>query len=144
LASAAAIWLACAWVTSPAAAAAASAARRWCPLGGADGEMVHQAARADDAQAHAGRGAVLPSSDLQVGGCRAPGPRRAREQLRRAVAFDRELDLAAAGVAEGVAHDLGHGGRDARLVLASKPSSRRDLPRALARAHHVLLVRTPR
>ena len=37
----------------------------------------------------------------------------------------KELDLAAAGVLEGVAGDLGDRGGDARLVLASKPSRRR-------------------
>ena len=62
------------------------------------------------------------------------------EELRRALAFDRELDLAAAGVAEGVARDLGHRGRDARLVLRLEAEQRGELARALARDHDVLLV----
>ena len=39
------------------------------------------------------------------------------QQLRRALAFERKFDSAAFRVAEGVADDLRHGGRDARLIL---------------------------
>jgi len=63
-----------------------------------------------------------------------------RKQLRRPVAFERELDLAAAGVAVGVAHDLGHRGGDARLVLRLEAEQGGYLACALARRHHVLLV----
>ncbi len=48
--------------------------------------------------------------------------------------FQREFDLAALRVAEGVADNLGHGGRDARLVLAVEAQqSRRSDGRAGAR-----------
>ena len=72
-----------------------------------------------------------------------PGPlslTRTTQQLRRALAFERELDLAAAGVAEGVARDLRNGGGDARLVLSVEAEQPGDLARALARHDHVLLV----
>src|SRR6185295_16697026 len=62
------------------------------------------------------------------------------EELRRALALDRELDLSAARIAEGVARDLGHRGGDAHLVLRVEADQRRDLSRPLPRAHDVVLV----
>ena len=52
----------------------------------------------------------------------------------------RNSTVPAAGVLEGVARDLRHRGRDARLVLAVEAEQRRDLARALAREHDVALV----
>jgi hypothetical protein len=62
------------------------------------------------------------------------------QELGRAPAFDRDLDLAPTCVHERVARDLGHRGGDARLVLAVEAEAGGDLPGPLTSRDHVLLV----
>ena len=61
------------------------------------------------------------------------------QELRRRAAFHVELDAALSRVLEDVARDLGDRGGDARLVLGVEAQVPRDLPRALAGHHHVVL-----
>src|SRR5688572_17538396 len=62
------------------------------------------------------------------------------KHLGQAFAFESEFDFAAAGVAIGVARDLGDGSSDASLVLPIEAQQARNLATALAGNHHVLLV----
>ncbi len=96
--------------------------------------------RADEADAHAGGRPVFPAQDQCDVADAGPLVRDPDVQhLREAFAFERELHLAAAGVAECVARDLGNGRGDARLILPVEAEQAGDLPRALARDDHVLL-----
>jgi hypothetical protein len=61
------------------------------------------------------------------------------KQLGRGPAFDGELDAASASVVEGVAHDLGDRGGEARLMLHVVAEERTYLACALARTHNVTL-----
>ena len=59
-----------------------------------------------------------------------PGPDRGRqrEELRRGLALDGILDAAGAGVAEGVAHDLGDRRRDPGLLGLIETEETCELP----------------
>ena len=106
-----------------------------------DGELIHQPARADQAQAHAGRGSIASSEDfVEILDALTFVRDNDAEELRGRLPLDREMNLAAAGVAEGVARDLRHGGSDADLILVLEAEQLRDLARALARRHHVAFV----
>src|SRR6185312_15407841 len=78
--------------------------------------------------------------ERDIGNARALVAHLHDEELRGAVALQRELDLASARVAIGVAGDLRNGRRDARLVLTVEAEVARDLTRALPRDDHVLFV----
>ena len=56
------------------------------------------------------------------------------------LAFEQILDLAAAGVVEGIARDLGNRGRDAGLILRVEAEQPGDLAGALARGDRIVLV----
>ncbi len=61
------------------------------------------------------------------------------EPAGKTLAFERKFHLAAAGVAKGIARNLGHGSGDACLVLTVETQQCGDLPGALARDDDVLL-----
>ena len=63
---------------------------------------------------------------------------------RRNVACDGEGHLAAAAVVEGVARDLGDGGRNARLLPAVEAEEAGELPRSLPGEDDVVLARQRR
>src|SRR5262249_2939556 len=91
------------------------------------------------AHAHAGRGGVAAVEDglevLDAG----PPVADADEEGGRGLPVEEELDLAAAGVLEGVAGDLGDGGGDAGLGLGRGAEQARQLAGALPGQHHVVL-----
>ena len=100
---------------------------------GADIDLVHQAMRTDQSKTHARPRLITPAQDVrQVRDTRALVTHADHQQLRCGLALEHELDLAAAGITERVAGDLGYRGRDARLVLAVEIEQRRDLPGSLA------------
>jgi hypothetical protein len=77
---------------------------------------------------------------LAFGG-RAAGRNRHLEALAAlAVLLDQENGTPAESQLAGAARHFRHRGRDAHLVLLRKAEQRRDLARALAQQHHVLLT----
>jgi hypothetical protein len=103
-------------------------------------ELVHEASGAHDAHAHAGAGPVAAVQDeIQIRDARSVVGNADKEQLRRAFAFERKVDVAAACVAECVAGDLRHCGRHAHLILRLEAEQPRNLPRALPDGDDVLL-----
>ena len=110
-------------------------------LGRLDGELVHQPPGADDPEPHPRRRTVLAVHDAREVGDAGTGVADADdEELGTRLALHPEVHLAAAGIGEGVARDLGHGRRDAGLLLHVEAEERGDLPGALAGRHHVVLV----
>ena len=106
-----------------------------------DVESIHQPARADHPEAHAGRRSVLvPRGSGRAPDAGAPVRYPDQEDLGRGTALEHELDLATLGVLEGVAGDLGHRGRDTRLVLHVEAEEPAICRRALPRQHHVALA----
>ena len=101
---------------------------------GVDREGVHQPAGADEAEAHAGRGRVLPAQHgVEVGDAR---PAVLDGDVEGA-AVDGEQGRPAAGVLDGVPGDLAHGRGEANLVLGVEPEEGGDLPGPLAGEDHV-------
>ena len=83
-----------------------------------DLECVHQPPRAEQPDPHPGRGLVRTGQHrLQVGDAGTAVAGHDDEALRRRLAGQAELDLAAARVLVGVAGDLRDRGGDPRLVL---------------------------
>jgi len=108
---------------------------------GVDLEMIHQPARADEAEPHPGLRAVLAVEDrVEVGDALALVADADREQLRHGARIDHEFGAAAAGVAVGVAGELGDRGGDAGLVLRHEAEQLGDAARALAHRDHVALA----
>jgi hypothetical protein len=104
--------------------------RRAGALDGPDLQAIHQALRAEDADAHPRRRAVAAGHDVVQSMDAAPAVRHAHGQhLRPRGAFDGELDRAAGGVLEGVAGDLRDRRRHAGLVLPVEAHDLRDLSR---------------
>ena len=104
-----------------------------------DDEPIHQAAGADDAQAHSGGRLVLAGEDLvEIADARSLVDRPDEQRRPRAV-LEQELAAAPAGVSHRVAADLRGRGGDARLVLGAEAEQGGDLARTLARDHHVAL-----
>ncbi len=102
-----------------------------------DLEPVHQPARPDNADAEPGLRDIPAVHDrLEVADARPALADADRDPDRRPL-VDLELDAAPAGVLEGVAGDLGRGGRDARLVELGKSQQARDLAGSLPRQHDV-------
>src|SRR5581483_10044609 len=62
------------------------------------------------------------------------------KDLRPGLALHVELDAPAAGVAEGIARDLGHRGGDARLILSIEAEQLGQPARALAADHDIALL----
>ncbi len=107
----------------------------------ADVDLVHQPMDADDPDSHAGLRAVPPAQHLvEIGNTRAFIAHLREQQLGCALAFQREFDFAAAGVAESIACNFGDGRGDARLVLRIKTDEAGNLACALARYDDVLFV----
>ena len=105
---------------------------------GLDVDPVHQAPRAEDAEAHAGGRVVSPGQDaVQLGDAGAAVAYAHQQDLGRGRAFNGKLDHAVAGVIVDIARQLGNRGRDAHLVLAAEAAQRGHLARALARGDDV-------
>ena len=108
---------------------------------GIDLHLVHEAVRADDADAHAGGGLILPAHYVgEICNARTLVADADQQQLRRTGAFEREFNFAALRVAECIAHDFRHGGRNSRLVLAVETDNPGNLAGTLPRDHDVLLL----
>ena len=96
--------------------------------------------RVPDAESHAG---VRHRPSTTAPRSAMPPPRSGHlddQQLRHRAAFDPERHLPAFGVAERVPRDLGHGGRNTRLVLRIELEDAGDLARALPGEDDVGLV----
>jgi hypothetical protein len=112
---------------------------------GLDLEIVHQTPGAYDAHAHPrGRSITAFQDSVQIFDA-GPGVRNANDQgFGKGVAFDGIIygvyDFAAARVTEGVAGDLGDGGRDTGLILRVESREACDLTRALAGGDGVVFV----
>jgi hypothetical protein len=102
-----------------------------------DLELVAEPFGADDALAQPCPGHILSGEDLREITDTRPVVPHVSEEARR-LAFDGELGLAAAGVAEGVAGNLGDGGGEACLVLLWKTKQPRDVARPLPGGHNIL------
>jgi len=105
-----------------------------------DLELVHQSPGSDDAETHAGRGAIGAVEDVgEPGDARALIGNDDLEQLRGRAAFYPELHLSSARIAEGVARDLRHRGGDPRLVLSIEAEEAGELPGPLPGEDDVVL-----
>ena len=111
------------------------------PRRGLDRERIHQAARAEDADAHA-RGRAMDTVENAVDILNArPGVTNDDFEMRSAVLIgDAVFDAPAFAVFDRIARDLGHGGGDARLILRHEAEQPRDLTRTLTRLHDVVLL----
>ena len=99
-------------------------------------KCIHQALRAQQANAHARRRLVRTS---QYGGqIRNAGSAIAHDD-HKGIVCQPEFDLTAAGIFERIAHDLRHRGCDPRLVLPVEADEFRQPPRPLARHNDVCL-----
>ena len=95
-----------------------------CPAAdlGFDFEVVHQTARAEDAEPHAALRAILSVEDeLDIGDARSLVRYFYLEHLRRGLRIEKELGAAAAGIAEGVSRQFRDSRCDPRLVLGFEP-----------------------
>ncbi len=107
---------------------------------GVDLEVIHEAARADQAEPHAALRAVLAVENaLQIGDAGTLVADADAQQLRRLGLLDHEFGAAAAGIAEGVARNFGNGGGDPGLVLPLEAEQFGDAARALTHRDDVAL-----
>ena len=106
-----------------------------------DLEPVAQPPGAEDAQPHAGGGAIAAVEHVRSA-WRCPGPRsRTRDHQRgRRRASSSNVTLPPRGVLEGVAGDLRDRRRQPGLVLRVEAEQPRDLARPLAGEHDVVLA----
>jgi len=106
-----------------------------------DFETIHEPPRTHDSQTHPGFGSVLAAEDfIHIDDAGAPVGNVDDEDLGRSGPFHEEFRAAAGSILEGVAGDLGDGGREARLLLGVETEQTRDLAGALMSGNHILLV----
>ena len=124
-----------------AARAGASRASPRCPPARCGSRIYRAAARAADADAHAGRRLVAPGQHvLEVRNATAAVAHVDHEPLRARFDVDREIDRAAAGVSECVSDNLRHSCRNSRLFGSVEAEEGGDVRRALPADDDVLLV----
>jgi hypothetical protein len=75
-----------------------------------------------------------------VGNARTLVTHRDLQHLRTGLALEVELDVPPAGIGEGVAGNLRHGGGDAGLILGLEPQYLGNLPRPLAGEDYIRLT----
>lgn len=109
-------------------------------------ERVSEPPRAEDPHTHARCRAIAAVENGGEFSDSWPGVLDAQDEVRRvgsvalAHGAEGEADATTAAVAEGVARDLGHCGREPRLLLRVDAEQGRDLARALPREDDILLV----
>ena len=62
------------------------------------------------------------------------------KELRRCLALEEEFSFSPAGVGDGIAGDLRHGGGNSRLILSLESQQFRNLSRSLADEDHVMFM----
>src|ERR1700733_7177921 len=108
---------------------------------GLDREMMHQAAGADDTEAHAALGAILPVEDrLDIGDARSLVGDPDVEDLRRGRWIENELGTSSVRITVGVSRQLRNSGCDPGLVLSFKSQQLGQPMGALAHGDDVRLV----
>jgi hypothetical protein len=98
--------------------------------------MIHKPLRAYDPHAQSCR-RLIPAAQNSV------KVRNSRTRVRNPNLQHlgcEELDLSSAGIPESVPRDLGHGGRDARLLLWIEPEQGRNCSGPLACGHDIALA----
>jgi hypothetical protein len=102
-------------------------------------EPIHEPAGTDQPEAHAGRRLVLvPENPVELPDAGTVVRHPHQEDLGRSPALQHEVDLAALGVLEGIAGDLGRRRRQAGLVLHVEAEKPGDGPSALPGQNHAV------
>ena len=109
-----------------------------------DAEVLHQAARTDDAEPHAaGRPITAIKNCLKIINSAAVVADADTEHLRRSIRIDHEFRTSLAGVAERIAGDLGNRRRYTGLALAVESQQLGDTQRPLACGYDVVFRLDP-